>query len=482
MPYQSRRATGAIRYELASRLGHLPTSTNPYIRERLRRYRQPEDTFDPAVIQARVTAADELSQPLSPAVRYVVAVDGSGHEDEEAFDYYPSTRVLYMQIAGVFIDLRLMLDQPGRFVDPARIADATESSVVSGFLPGSFLEHEDYKDPFEAFRAELFDLFDSTVIQQRTLLDILLEVQKHGRHDDQAAAVAGKLWLSKCPNVACDYNSSQRCPGLPVSLRDVGQCPGCGRSLWSTDSLRLYEAFRPDAGNGEVLGRAHQLIEHLVLYGVALSFEQLSPRLLSQTAFLFDGDLAVFGEAARLHRGLLGAWQALAGRCAARAQQPPVLLGVAKTGYPVEHLHGIRRFIPNRHLMRLDDYYMRDRLRVNSLSDTYFGRKFFYHAADGQLLVLTVPPATGDAYAKRTSQARTDRDERQADLSNLQRFPTLARAFDVLDRLGSRLFDDALIPASLAHNWAAYPLANAERVLRVLTEESLSRLPAAGSP
>jgi hypothetical protein len=86
--------------------------------------------------------------------------------------------------------------------------------------------------------------------------------------------------------------------------------------------------------------------------------------------------------------------------------------------------------------MRLDDYYMRERLRVRSLSDTYFGRKFFYHAADGQLLTLTVPPADGNAYAK----PNTKRTNAGDDLSGLARFPTLARTFDALDRLGSRLF------------------------------------------
>jgi hypothetical protein len=263
---------------------------------------------------------------------------------------------------------------------------------------------------------------------------------------------------------------------MQIPLKTTTLCPCCHRNLWSTDSLRLYEAFQPDASNGELLGRVHQLIEHIVLYGVALSFEQLSPRLLSQTAFLFDGDLAIFGPAARVHRGLLGAWQALGRRCSARSQQAPVLLGVAKSGYPVEHLHGIRRFLPSRHLMRLDDYYMQEWLRVRSLFDTYFGRKFYYHAADGQLLVLTVPPAEGDAYTK-LSQRVTEGDDESDDLSRLIRFPTLARTFDVLDRLGSRLFDDALIPASLAHHWAAYPLANAERVLRILTEDSLRKLP-----
>lgn len=466
MPYSVQGPGSSIRYELASRLGHLPTATNPQIQERIARYRKPEDSFDPALIKERVVPADALEQSRTPAIRYVVAVDGSGHEYEEAFDRYPSTRVLYMQIAGVFINLNVMLDQSDRFVDPARIADAMEASVVSGFLPGSYLEHEVYKDPTEAFRAELFDLFSLTKVQQRTLLQLLLEVQKHGEPEDRSAAAKGEVLLSKCPNRDCALNKPGRgFYGIPVPAQQAALCPECRRTLWPTDILRIYEAFKPDAPNKEALGRCHQVIEHLILLGVALSFEQLSPRLLPQTAFLYDGDLAIFGEPAPLHTGLLGAWQALWTRCLSRGHQPPVVLGVAKGGYPVEHLHGIRRFIPSRHLMRLDDFYMRERLRVSSLTETYFGRKFFYHAGDGQLLVLTVPPVDGEAYSKKDKN----------DLSELHRFPTLARTFEVLDRLGSRLYDDALIPVSLAHNWAAYPLANAERVLRVLTEQAIKR-------
>src|SRR5690606_29954929 len=131
-------------------------------------------------------------------------------------------RVLYMQIAGVFINLNVMLDQSDRFVDPARIADAMEASVVSGFLPGSYLEHEVYKDPTEAFRAELFDLFSLTKVQQRTLLQLLLEVQKHGEPEDRSAAAKGEVLLSKCPNRDCALNKPGRgFYGIPVHAQQA---------------------------------------------------------------------------------------------------------------------------------------------------------------------------------------------------------------------------------------------------------------------
>jgi hypothetical protein len=457
-------------------MGHLPTATNERIRERLARYSKPDAQLDFGRIEKLTGCADDLDQATDPRIRYVVAVDGSNHEYEEAFDRYPSTRVLYLQIAGVFIDLQQMQEQAGPFVSPSRIAEAIEASVVSGFLPGSFLEHQDFADPVEAFRAELFDLFATTEVQSGTLLDLICEVQRYGPAEDASAAQQKRVLLPKCPNSECDLNESKaaRRANLTVSLKIPEQCPSCSCTLWSTDTFRVFEDFRPDASNGEVLGRVRDIVEHLVLLGVALDLERRYPWLLPETAFLYDGDMAVFGNSARMFRGLLGSWQALWQRSRRRGHQPPVLLGIAKSGYPVEHFKGIQRAaeaaerplpVPRRSYMRIDDLYMKEVLRVQSLSETYYGRKFFYHAADGQHLVITVPPAEGLAYAKQVEEGADDP----------ARFPTLRRTFEVLDRMGTHLYDDAVIPVSLAHNWAAYPLSNADKVLRVLTEQTLSR-------
>jgi hypothetical protein len=444
------------------------------IKERLAFYKRPENQFDATQIKQLLTSAADLDHPADPKIRYVVAVDGSGHEIQEAFDRYPSTRVLYMQIAGVFINLQDLLDQPGHFVDPARIADAIESSVVSGFLPGSYLEHEQYADPRVAFRAEMFELFCGTEVQHRTLLGLLHEVAKCGRDDQATAAHNGFQLVTKCPASECELNEPKNArPGIRVPWDGQGACPSCSGPLWPTDALRIWEAFQPDASNGEALGRTHQLIEHLVLLGVALSFEELSPKMLQQTAFICDGDLAIFGQAARFQRCLRSAWQAIGTRARAKGHQPPVLLGVAKSGYPVEHLHGIRRFIERGQFMRLDHTYMTERLRIGSLDETYFGRKLFYHADDGQLLCITILPESGVAYDGKQEATNTDPASMPDDLSAVQRFPTLRRTLDLLDGLGSRLYDNALIPVSLAHHWAAYPLVNAERILRVLTDQAL---------
>ena len=54
-------------------------------------------------------------------------------------------------------------------------------------------------------------------------------------------------------------------------------------------------------------------------------------------------------------------------------------------------------------------------------------------------------------------------------------YPTLRASCGVLDAIGTRLYDDATIPVTLAHKYAAYPLNTAGQVLKLHAEEHLDR-------
>jgi len=164
--------------------------------------------------------------------------------------------------------------------------------------------------------------------------------------------------------------------------------------VWSTDVLRLHEAFNPEGSNLEVLGRALSAIEHLVVAGVALTILDDAQAMLPECAFIVDGPLAKFGETAPLRLGLLGVWRHVAKKLTENGLGLPVVVGIEKTGYAADHLRALRDRIPNGTLMRLPDSYLRDRLKTTSWKETYYGRKFFYVSNVGQGLVITVPPLT----------------------------------------------------------------------------------------
>jgi hypothetical protein len=180
---------------------------------------------------------------------FAIAIDGSNYEYTEAFDRFPSTRALYFQIAGVFCDLRTMLNQPGPFVSPARIADAVEQDVIPGFLPSSHLDHAVFADPVEAFRAELFDFFVNKQVNDRSLAAILLRVQRQATAEDAAAARDSMIRVRRCPNPDCDGGDGQPARDVLVPAVAVGECPSCGCFVWPSDVLRLHEAFNPDGSN-----------------------------------------------------------------------------------------------------------------------------------------------------------------------------------------------------------------------------------------
>jgi hypothetical protein len=59
----------------------------------------------------------------------------------------------------------------------------------------------------------------------------------------------------------------------------------------------------------------------------------------------------------------------------------------------------------------------------------------------------------------------------------MQDYPTLGATCDVLDRIGTRLYQDATIPVALAHEFAAYPLESAGRVLKLYADSVMDAEP-----
>lgn len=463
-------------FERASSLGHLPLANNERIRQMLAHYREPDGEFDPT--QITDLAATRMSLPAaSTPTRLVLSADGSNWEDEPNHRF-PSIRVLYLQVSAVLVDLARYLPQSGLFVNPAVLADATTSEVVSGALPSSFLIHETITDPYEAFRHEVFDLFAVTQIQlprlgTKSLLDVLRWVHESVDRDGIATHARQGELKAPCPDRSCqDTDPDTGRPGRTetwVPFDAAAPCRRCGKAVWPTDMLRLHDEWRHDTSNGDVAGRVRTAIEHLVLTGFAWG---LTPAEMRSMAFVYDGPLAIFGTAIRLRDPILRSWQAVFTRCTNAGFTPPLIFGVEKSGYAVEHLRAIRHLLrdPERVtgaaagvVMRLPDDYLRDRLQASSLSETYIGRRLFYCSPAGGDFSITVPPSEGVPYSK------------AADLSEFHRYPQLAQICDLVDRIGTAMYDDALIPIALAHRYAAIPLAQANSVLSLLTQDSLAR-------
>lgn len=385
----------------------------------------------------------------------VVAVDGS-RMVVQVRDGLPSVRYGYAQTAAVYLDLDAMETARGdRFVDPVALAAAVNSALVSFDMPvsGAYTRRgvslqESWREAVDAlFRAKRVAV---NGLNQR-LLDLLLLL--HGTPGAPATAVP-----VNCPHRGCGARD------VPVG-EDGRACPGCGGRLLPTDVLRISEEVVDDGTNEVPLSRLMQVVELLVLVGlVTLLWEQARRDLLPATLFVVDGPLAVYGPPAKLRARALAYVQAM---MRTTSGDGPHVCGLEKTGALVDYAHALVRHdaLEKGELLVVDERVLQAVTNATNPraygAETYWGRKFVYRALDGRVVVLTVPPETGAPY------------DDHGGLPHPADYPSLPAVLDVVDRTGSAMYRDGIVPVALAHGRAAYPIGVGTDVLKLVARRRL---------
>jgi hypothetical protein len=430
----------------------------------------PLTVAEPAQITSRLTPLDDLQRDHRPDPSFTIAFDGSPQEVEPRPNY-PSVRVGFIQIAGVYVDIVKFLDASlSGLVDTKKLEKAQVTQTVNTVLPGSnvFLSGLNGRD---TWRREFARSFSESSITDFgvdfTLADALMTI--HGA----PGAPASTLTLRKCPT--CEFAG----PTGQTLTVDGGRCsePLCQAPLYATDVLRIYEEFNEDGENKLTLTRAMNIAERLLLVSYVDGFYRCQPRQLSQGLFITDGPLAVYGPIAPMKSGFLKYWEQLCAALEAKDIAPPLLVGIEKEGRFVDHARAIQEHIPEGYVMMLDTPYVNEHITNQKLEhfygkDEFYGRRFFYKTTTGEILVVTIPriPA-GPPYEKPYQRADgTFAPKLSEDYAS---YPTLRPTLETLDLLQTRLYPSAVIPVALAHSASSLPLGTGRSVLTLLAQQSL---------
>lgn len=449
MPYN----TVSGDFERAARLGH----TNAVVRamaERASFYVPAEHVQDLSWLRPKIHPRSTL--PVTgDRLTGVIGVDGS-LQPVQIRDGLPSVYYGYAQAAAIWLDLEAMDSQRAeRFVDPVVLDRAVNSALVSLDLPlaGAYLREG--LSIRQSWRERIDTLFRTKKIEvnrlDQSLLQLLLLL--HGVPGAPATSVP-----VNCP--------SRTCGTLGISVgANGGQCPKCGEHLFPTDTLRIYEEVREESSNQLPLNRLMQVTELLVLTGLTtLLWDQSRHEIMRSTLFILDGPMAVDGPAAKLRSQAVRYFQAMA---ATTLGTGPYLCGVEKTGTVVDYAAALARHdaIKPGELLTLDAEVLavvaNTKDSITYGSETYWGRKFAYRSLDGRTVVLTVLPMRGEPYNDHGGQP------------DPSAYPSLPAILDVVDRTGSSMYRDGLIPVALAHSKAAYPIGVGTDVLRLVARHKL---------
>ena len=401
---------------------------------------------------------------------FVLAIDGS-HIEEKVEIGYPGAEVSYITIAAILLDLGKIgsLDQARPF-DPREFRKTETAATIDSAMPGCNVVLNGEASARASLRRCLYELFERTKADEEgeSLLqtyEALLDL-KPEEHDQKCP------YWQECDKPGCLY---ERGKGQYIT-----KC-GMLRPLYSTDALRIHEGMALGGSNGAMFAEIMQVLERLWIVHLLRMLEKnrwLST--LSRMAILLDGPLAVFGHPAWLAPAIrqeLARLNSLTVK--ATRGEGLFLLGIEKSGEFAEHLQELDKVpryrddlavkagrLPAGTAFLLTDDYIKRHIIVSSGGkpygqDTYFGRKFFYKASSGALLVATLPAYT----------------ESQRDMSRAEvdQFPRLTSAMTLLNAMASTRYANALMPLVRAHAEAAIPLRLGDKVLKELALKLMPR-------
>jgi hypothetical protein len=451
MPYTS--VSGA--HERASRLGH----SNAIVRAMAdsRSFFVPAEAApDLAWLATKIRSRSELPRPVgADQLVSAIGIDGSMMV-VPVRDGLPSVRYGYAQAAAIWLDLAAMAEQRReRFVDPVALDAAVNSALVSYDLPVAGAYLREGISLVDSWRECIDGLFRTKRVEvnrlDQSLLQLLMLV--HGEPGAPASTVP-----VNCPLRGCGARN------VPVPEAG-GECPECATPLFPTDALRIHEEVVEDGTNEAALGRLMQVVELLVTVGLTtLLWDQSRATLLPATLFVIDGPMAIYGPPAKLNARALAYFQAM-GRTT--PGDGPYLCGIEKSGTAVDYATTLLRhdaLSPGDLLVVDADVIGKITNAENPVAygaETYWGRKFIYRSLDGRVVVITVMPACGAPYDDHGGQP------------DATAYPALPAILDVIDRTGSSMYRDGIIPVALAHSKAAYPIGVGTDVLRLVAKRKL---------
>lgn len=462
MPYEG---------EFANKTSHVDILNNPDIKRMLGEcaYLQPPSDDEAQQLAERFVDPPTSADDDLPS--FVIAVDGSNFEvsiDEKL----PSTKFGFIKVGVILISLQEYGDlKIGNFVDPFKVAALkNKNTSLSFFVPSANISWQGQPNVRDSFRA----LLDQQLYDERTRfkaedpqtsLRSTLFALASLRPGEMGTGNPEKLKIHKCPN----------CGNGPVTVEDVPDqqfCPHCNKEIYPADCLRLWEEVNDFQSNQIAISRLMMILEHIIPAHYIRFFLKESPLLLTNMAFFVDGPLAMFGNAAWLHRSLMTFLENAKRKLSRFNAKPVLMIGLQKTGQVVDYINFVDRFLPCNKIYCLDDEFRyrymlgnRDPAGQTFGFETYYGQDFIYKTPSGKTFDFLIPYPFA-------SKEMTSADFKEEKIK-IENYENLPRAIALINHLESDLYKNAVVPIALAHRFTAISFEPGGKVLDVFSRRSL---------
>lgn len=477
--------------EGSSPTAHVDIIRNPEVVEFLKGCTyNPDPSNRVQEICSRLVDVSDRVQSIDRGV--ILATDGSPYEAiiEERF---PSVRVGFLKLSNVLIlvpDYRKLQASASPFVDPlevARIQRGTQS--LSLVLPGSGVIRDGVSDSRSFFRHSLFQAFlaPTFAVSGIRLYDTFVELLRRTGSVVTQGNVEGVLFGKgrKCPSDDVELKTDLFVPLVPGF---VSSPTGSPEPIYVTDALRVHEPFIDDGSNIECFTRLMTALEHILTIHLIRCAASIDPSVTDNMHVIVDGPLAIFGEPARFHRGIMSILHDIRASAQSRGQPGPLVLGISKTGKVVEHAILIERYLrfmddcvtprSGTWILPIDDNYRQTFVQPSGLpsgrnfgDDTYYGQSFIVRTSSGKVFDTCI------AYPFPNKNKVGNRDFRDLKVDLSTYGDLIGRAASLIEMMQMDLYDNSMIAVHLAHRYASIAHSPSGRSLDQFVREIIKPRP-----
>lgn len=264
--------------------------------------------------------------------------------------------------------------------------------------------------------------------------------------------------LASCPS--CERKDVQLTRASINSGQYQSPCPSCKQPIFLSDIFRLHELVDEEGGGGGIIGFLANAAEHLHLVHIIRTIHENHGEKMNDFLFIKDGPLAFFAQTANIHQPMRDLCIYL------NDKYNFCLVGLEKSGTFADHAHEVKDQIPPGHAYLLSNKHIYGYILPGDpdkpepyARSSYYSGKVLFKAKDDRLYVATIPTASSHIVL----------DPKPNDFFNLNVI------LSHIDRLKCDMYDDAILPISLANKLISLSNQPSSKLLERFAKEKVNR-------
>ncbi len=399
----------------------------------------------------------------------LITINSSSYEAHVRNDI-PYTNIGYVKLVTTLLKNNELLELArDKFIDPFRVAKLMdEKETIPFVLPSSNVKYEDCDTTVESFRRALDNFFENTR-EKKQERNTSLKSTLHWLASYADSNDVDKIILPKCPYDDCSGNNI-----IVYDIEEAQFCPQCGKRIYATDRLRLYEEvddFAPS--NQGVLGRFEKLMRHIYLAHllrlIRLNNKETSLKVLNDLAIIINGPLAVMGTAAWVHGCLMKIINEINVELRSRGYNDLLIVGIINEGQTIwSYANLIHRHIPKQTILCVSDEFRDKYINYNRQAssttfgaETYYGQDFIWKTQNDNIMIFDLPYFTKD---------KSNKNFFKTEKSNYTKYNNLSRALCLLQDMRSDMDNSSITPLVVSKQYTAISMEPGSKVLDLLSK------------